>query len=455
MARAPVPSASAEGVDTMEPPTLAVQNVVLTAYFGGRVNLGYVVERLAHMGPEFNGRRFCAAVFRQKFQGGVETAENTAFLGALAPRARPGFAAPAPDIPLLHHLIPRDNANLRTSRIAFLLFPNCRVVLTGARSVLHARQILEGHLSDLHSIGYTDLQLDYDMILVRNMVGCATLGIPINLARLAERLPLYVTYDQTAFPGASIRQHPLCGPATLLVFKSGCIVVTGICSKAIGDEVLARISPLLRAFEIGLPDDYPIPGCDVDDLAPLGVDDPWKMTAPHKEAYQELDLEPTCTTHEVVRRRRLLLRKLHPDKHANCPPESLAARVLKDEGTIVAHCADLLANRTARYEYNRTGSGMLSEESCRRDATHFIVLELILLHKFYPVAEDDVDGPEARAAIAATEERMAASSASAAAAGQDDDDSDGEAIEDGIDDEIAKIIDEMEDVDEPDDEADA
>ena len=445
LAHAPVSaSASAEGVDAPElpAPTLRVQNVVSTTTFAS-VHIRQVVRELADQGPECNSSRFCAAIFRRKNQGKVEDSEHMARLGVLAPKARPGYAAPRPDIPMLHHLYPRAHNNLRTWRIAFLLFPNGRVVLTGARSILQGRQVLESYLEDLRRIGYPDMNMDEE-IVVRNMVGCATLGIPINLKRMADRLSLFVSYDPDAFPGASIRNHPLCGPATLLVFESGCIVLTGIRSKSDGDEVLERISPLLRAFRVGLPDDHPIPNVNVDDLAPLGADAPWKMTAMHKEAYQELGLPTTCSIHEVERTHRRLMRNLHPDKHMACPEGSLADRVLKKESNIIGHCAALLTDRNARYEYNRSGRGMLSEEDHRRSVRHFEVLALAIKYKFYAVTEEDIDGDAARQTRERVDAEAAAAAAAAAAGG--DAEVDDEKIEDEIDEEISRMIDEMEDM---------
>lgn len=222
---AAVAPASAGSTGPCAPSAFVVKNIVMTTNLGGHVDIGHVVEKLAHMNPEVAVHG--AVVFRKEYPDDVVSD------GGASPSG-PG-----------------------TRRIAFLLFPDGRVVLTGARAVLHALQILENYVNDLHGIGYTTLCLDHAAVHVRNMIGSAKLGIVIDLTRLADRMAPYTTYDPKDFSGAIIKKHPLCGSATLLVFKNGCVVVTGVRSSDIGDEVLADVTPLLRTFEEGFLEDKP------------------------------------------------------------------------------------------------------------------------------------------------------------------------------------------------------
>ena len=135
--------------------------------------------------------------------------------------------------------------NTRNPPTAILQFANGRIVCTGASTLNRAEFVLRRHLQDLHRLGYPDLDFRKETFVVQNVVGSAKLPDGIDLDQLARDNPGDCMYTKDLFPGAALRQKGL-KKMTVLVFPSGCIVVTGGKSR----------EDLIKALEITLPTIY-------------------------------------------------------------------------------------------------------------------------------------------------------------------------------------------------------
>jgi len=135
--------------------------------------------------------------------------------------------------------------NFRNPTAAVLLFSNGRIVCTGAQTLPRAEFVIRRQLQDLHRLGYHNLDFRKGSFVVQNIVGSGRLPQKINLDQLAEQNPGDCMYTKDLFPGAALRPKAL-KRMTVLVFPSGCIVVTG--GKSHGD--------LIRALQTTLPAIY-------------------------------------------------------------------------------------------------------------------------------------------------------------------------------------------------------
>ncbi len=85
---------------------------------------------------------------------------------------------------------------------------------------------------------------------VRNLVATADLGYSIDLHELSSSsfFGSMSTYDPSAFNAVIVR-HPDIRPRTILVFRTGKLVITGAKSERGVDEALDLIEPELIRFE--------------------------------------------------------------------------------------------------------------------------------------------------------------------------------------------------------------
>lgn len=176
--------------------------------------LKYLVKRFRKMGAQYNPKKFSALVIRWHFP----------------------------------------------SRIACLIFPQGKVVCTGAKSVEQANLMITYIVEEIRKIPrYCNIYVQ--KMRTENQVASASLPWRVKLQPFKDAHSGYCTYDPETFPGAIMRHPDLRkqNSITCLVFKSGKIVIMG--AKHI-DEIkhaLEVIPPLVKRFGYDFK-------CSVDDV---------------------------------------------------------------------------------------------------------------------------------------------------------------------------------------------
>ncbi|KAK0726496.1 hypothetical protein B0T21DRAFT_35219 [Apiosordaria backusii] len=135
---------------------------------------------------------------------------------------------------------------IRDPRTTALIFSTGKMVITGAKSEALARLAARKHAHAVQKCGYNPKFLNFK---IQNIVASANTGFNIRLEGLANRYHLLgARYVPEIFPGLVLRQVLGISAATLLIFTSGKIVITG--AKAVRDvkDSFARVFPLLLDF---------------------------------------------------------------------------------------------------------------------------------------------------------------------------------------------------------------
>ena len=145
----------------------------------------------------------------------------------------------------------------RLPKVAILVFQhNGRIVCTGSKNPFQARYMLGQIVRSLIEMGYKDASLG--KMVLQNMVASVALEFCVNLALLSQENSSFCTYIPELFPGV-IMKHPELNCAlsrkciTVLVFKSGRMVITG--AKATGDvkRALMKVIPVVKKFKVPKP----------------------------------------------------------------------------------------------------------------------------------------------------------------------------------------------------------
>jgi transcription initiation factor TFIID TATA-box-binding protein len=113
-------------------------------------------------------------------------------------------------------------------KIAVLMFSPGKLVCTGAKTQNQAIRAINDVVECLKVIGYASI---YVMnFKSENTVCSARLGMGIDCKTLAAERSNECTYDPDNFPGVIMRYAPI-RPVTVLIFKSGKMVLTGAKSE--------------------------------------------------------------------------------------------------------------------------------------------------------------------------------------------------------------------------------
>lgn len=178
-----------------------VQNRVYTCLLSHSINLKYVAISLACMGAQFNRKRFAAVIIRS-----------------------------------------------RRPKIAILLFEIGKMVCTGAKNVDQARFMIFKCIRNLRKIGYTNIDI-VNGLHIQNLVASASLPWEMDLPSISNQYTACCSYEPELFPGAILRFTDI-APRTMLLFRSGKMVVTGAKCLAQVIETIAYIVPLIKSFSI-------------------------------------------------------------------------------------------------------------------------------------------------------------------------------------------------------------
>jgi transcription initiation factor TFIID TATA-box-binding protein len=113
-------------------------------------------------------------------------------------------------------------------KIAVLMFSPGKFVCTGSKKDDQAIFIVDDVVSGLKENGYDSIYIErFD---IQNVVCRALLGVPIDCDLLAAERSGECNYEPDLFPGVVMRYEPI-KPVTVLVFKSGKMVLTGAKSE--------------------------------------------------------------------------------------------------------------------------------------------------------------------------------------------------------------------------------
>ncbi|PIC39493.1 hypothetical protein B9Z55_011165 [Caenorhabditis nigoni] len=133
---------------------------------------------------------------------------------------------------------------IREPKTTALIFSSGKIVCTGAKSEESSRLAARKYARIVQKIGYNTRFSEFE---VQNVVASFDAGFGIQLDALSIVHSRFCTYEPEIFPGLVYRTvEPR---ATLLVFLSGKVVITGTKTSKDIEDVFEQISPILREFK--------------------------------------------------------------------------------------------------------------------------------------------------------------------------------------------------------------
>jgi transcription initiation factor TFIID TATA-box-binding protein len=132
---------------------------------------------------------------------------------------------------------------IRQPKTTALIFSSGKMVVTGARDELQARDAARKYTRLLQKIGFP---AHFSEFTIQNIVGSCDVQFPIRLEELVSKHHQYATYEPEIFPGLVYRVY---NPRVeLLIFVSGKVVLTGAKTREDMQRAFSYIYPVLREF---------------------------------------------------------------------------------------------------------------------------------------------------------------------------------------------------------------
>lgn len=277
---------SSKSWDNFEP-EIDVQNLVYTCQTNTVLNLDDVAVRLK--GTQYNPRKFAAVIIRTRNSPRKSTEDAQDHVGPVDDKRCRAIQQVK-----YHRERSMQNETNKTfhrrPKIAVLIFSPGKIVCTGAKTPPQARYIINSTITALKEAGYKNACTTN--LNVENLVGSINLPGEINQGLLAKTYPAFCTYDPQQFPGAILR-YPEIEPMTILVFRSGKLVITGARSRGSATEAFMKVYPILAKFALDkntvaskyVHDPFVKPVKDLNRDVSEYVDHLiWKMSAPSRHA---------------------------------------------------------------------------------------------------------------------------------------------------------------------------
>jgi len=133
---------------------------------------------------------------------------------------------------------------IKDPKTSALIFGSGNVVCTGARSMVKLRESIKQIIKNVEKIGIKIKVVP--RVKVQNMVASGSIGMDLNLNRLAMELD-NTEYEPEQFPGLV---YKLSGTrATFLLFSNGKIVCTGTRSEPTLKEAVDELVNRLKALK--------------------------------------------------------------------------------------------------------------------------------------------------------------------------------------------------------------
>ncbi len=155
------------------------------------------------------------------------------------------IASKLPNIEYNPEQFPGLVLRIKEPKTSFLLFSSGKVVCTGAKDLVGARNAI---LKVIYNLSKIDIKITVKPeLIIQNLVGSGALGFELNLNTLAMKLP-NTEYEPEQFPGLVYKiKKPF--NASFLLFYNGKIVCTGTKNKEELDEcVLMLVKNLKKAM---------------------------------------------------------------------------------------------------------------------------------------------------------------------------------------------------------------
>ena len=209
---------------------IKIHNLVYTCFINTKINLDYVALKFMELGIAFdyNPKKFAAEFLRSIDSALIPVPveyKSSYFLNE-------------------YFYYTSKTTQKSIGNIAVLLFSGGKMVCTGSKYPAQARFILQKIEEILKSIGYDASIVKYD---IQNLVATHSVQGTIDIEELANVYSTFCTYDKQRFPGAIMR-HPELNRITILVFKSGNLVITGAKEEKKVIDALIQVYPILTKF---------------------------------------------------------------------------------------------------------------------------------------------------------------------------------------------------------------
>lgn len=134
---------------------------------------------------------------------------------------------------------------IKEPKTSALLFTSGRVVCTGAKDIVSAKEAIHKIIGFLKKM---DIKIKIEPVLkIQNLVGSGELDFDLNLNELAMKIR-NVEYEPEQFPGLVYKmQHPF--HASFLLFSNGKIVCTGTKSNEEMEKCLEQLVKDLKKIK--------------------------------------------------------------------------------------------------------------------------------------------------------------------------------------------------------------
>jgi len=133
---------------------------------------------------------------------------------------------------------------IREPKTTALIFATGKMVCAGARSEDASRLASRKYARIVQKLGYPEVK--FTNFRIENMVATANVQFPIRLEGLADAHDDYSSYEPELFPGLIYRM--VVPKATLLIFVSGKLIITGAKTREQIYEAFENIFPVLCEF---------------------------------------------------------------------------------------------------------------------------------------------------------------------------------------------------------------
>jgi TATA-box binding protein (TBP) (component of TFIID and TFIIIB) len=135
---------------------------------------------------------------------------------------------------------------MKNPKVALLIFAlHGKIVCTGAKQVYQAQKLIYHMIDIIRTRMYKEAK--HNELKIQNLVASVRLGFEIDLDGFVKEYNNYASYAQDVFPGVIFR-HPKLMQRSILIFKTGRMVITGCKSRQDPAESLHLLIPYLQGF---------------------------------------------------------------------------------------------------------------------------------------------------------------------------------------------------------------
>lgn len=238
-----------KSTQTSDPYQIKIHNLVYTCFINTKINLDFVALKFKELGIgfDYDPKKFAAVFVRSITSLQIPIPKQYEQSETLKE--------------FFYYVNRRSQRTKDIGNVAVLLFSGKKsdeggkMVCTGVKLQAQARFILEKVEEALQRIGYNASIVKYEL---QNLVATHRVNGEIDIGSLADSHSTFCTYNSQRFPGAIMR-HPDLNKITILIFKSGNLVITGAKEEDKVLSALVKVYPILTSFIKGANIPPPIP----------------------------------------------------------------------------------------------------------------------------------------------------------------------------------------------------